>query len=219
MTRDAPEVSIVVIVSGTGTNLQALIDASRTGTMPARIAAVFSDRANAFGLERARMAGIEAHHVPVGPRQTPDYDRALCEAVRSVQADLVVLAGYMRILSPEFVRAFSGRLINIHPSLLPRHRGLDTHQRAIDAGDEEHGATVHYVVEALDAGPRIIQYRTKIAAGETAEALARRVLDGEHRILVKAVEWFAAKRLRLEGDEVMLDGRRLSEPVIMEDGE
>jgi len=213
----SPESAIVVIVSGTGTNLQALIDACVQNRLAAQITAVFSDRADALGLERARTAGIQAEHVPVESRTAPGYDRALCEAVIAARPGLVVLAGYMRILSPDFVRQFSDRLINIHPSLLPRHRGLDTHRRAIDAGDTVHGATVHFVVDALDAGPRIVQYRTMIRPGETPAALAQRVLQGEHMILTRAVTWFATGRLRLEDGDVILDGRKLQNPIVVED--
>jgi phosphoribosylglycinamide formyltransferase-1 len=207
---------IVVIVSGSGTNLQALIDAVRDGSIAADIVTVFSDRRAAYALERATAAGIPAVHVVVKRSDTPGYDAELLERVAATAPDLVVLAGYMRILSPRFVSAFSDRILNIHPSLLPRHRGVDTHRRVIDAGDADHGATVHFVTDELDAGPRIAQYRIKVRPGDTAETLAARVHAGEYIILPLAVSWFAAGRLSLTTEGIMLDGKRLNEPVIRE---
>lgn len=208
---------LVVLISGQGTNLQALIDAARAGELPARLSAVFSDRADAPGLERARRAGIAAHHL--GRSDFPDraaFDAALAAAIDAHEPALVVLAGFMRVLGAEFVRQFAGRLINLHPSLLPRFRGLDTHRRVLEAGDAVHGATVHYVTEDLDAGPRIIQYRIVVRENDTAETLARRVHAGEYLILPRAVRWFAEGRLRLVDGAVMLDGKVLHEPVLVE---
>ncbi|MBN1237706.1 MAG: phosphoribosylglycinamide formyltransferase [Gammaproteobacteria bacterium] len=210
-----------MLISGTGTNLKALIDSAASGELPARIAAVFSDRGDAPGLRRAREAGIEAHHVePQSFADRDAYESALADAIEAA-ADgppaAVVLAGFMRILRGEVLRRFAGRLLNIHPSLLPKYRGLDTHARALAAGEEGHGATVHFVTEELDAGPRIIQFRVAVRPDDTAQTLAARVLRGEHRILPQAVGWLATGRLRLEGGEVMLDGRRLDAPVVVED--
>jgi phosphoribosylglycinamide formyltransferase 1 len=211
---------LVVLISGQGTNLQALIDAARAGEIPARVRAVFSDRPAAPGLERARAAGIDAHHF--GARGFPDraaYDTALAAAIEEYHPDLVVLAGFMRVLGPELVRGFAGRLINIHPSLLPRFRGLDTHRRVLDAGDALHGATVHFVTNELDAGPRIIQYQIVVREEDTAETLAQRVHAGEYVILPRAVRWFAEGRLRLADGAIMLDGKLLNEPVLVEGDE
>jgi phosphoribosylglycinamide formyltransferase-1 len=207
---------IAVIVSGSGTNLQALIDSSVAGELGAAICGVFSDQEHARGLQRAREAGIPACFVPVGRRSDDAYDRALIDAVRAAEPDLVVLAGYMRIASPDFTREFAGRLMNIHPSLLPLHKGLDTHRRVLESGDSYHGATVHFVIDELDSGPRILQYRIPVDRTETDTTLARRVLQGEHVILPRAVHWFVTGRLRLEGLRVMLDGTPLDEPIVVE---
>jgi phosphoribosylglycinamide formyltransferase-1 len=209
--------AIVVLASGTGTNLQVLLDACADGRIDGSITAVFSDRFDAQALERARAIGVPAHHVPVGPSRDAHYDHALTAAVRAEHPDLVVLAGYMRILSPEFAREFGDRLINLHPALLPRHRGLDTHRRVLEAGDAFHGATVHFVIAELDAGPRIIQYRFPIAPADTPKRLAERVRHGEHIILPRAVELFATGRLRLDRGRVMLDGKLLDEPILVEE--
>jgi phosphoribosylglycinamide formyltransferase 1 len=222
--------NVIVLISGEGTNLQALIDSAESGALPARIAAVFSDRRDARGLERARKAGIPARHV--GRDAFPDggaYERALAGAIDDAVdgpskggADApnpaaVVLAGFMRILRGELLRRFAGRIVNIHPSLLPKYRGLDTHARVLAAGDAKHGATVHFVTDELDAGPLIIQYRMPVRADDTPESLAARVHRGEHRILPQAVAWLAAGRLRLDGENVILDGDRLAGPVVVED--
>ena len=216
MTQGVPP-GVVVLVSGSGTNLKALIDGSASGALPARIAGVLSDRADARGLERARDAGIAARHVPVEAYASrSDWETALADAILETAGGpapaAVVLAGFMRVLRGAVLRRFDGVTLNIHPSLLPKYRGLDTHARAIAAGDRVHGATVHFVTEELDAGPPVIQYRVPILADDTPAILAARVLRGEHRILPQAVAWLVTGRLRLEGGEVMLDGRRLDAP-------
>lgn len=201
---------LVVLISGSGTNLQAFIDAVESGRLPARIACVISNRPGAFGLERARAAGIATE--VVDHRDFPDresFDMALCERIERYRPDLLVLAGFMRILTPAFVRFYRGRLFNIHPSLLPRYPGLKTHQRAIEAGDTESGATVHFVTEDLDGGPPVIQAKVPILPGDTPERLAERVLVKEHEIYPLAAGWFAEGRLRLEDDKVLLDGQAL----------
>lgn len=208
---------IAVLVSGEGTNLQVLIDATAAGEINARICGVLSDRPAARGLERARVAGIAAQHVEVRPTRTPQYDRALLEALNELEPDLVVLAGYMRILSDASVIAYGDRTINLHPSLLPRHKGTNTHQRALDAGDSEHGATVHFVTTELDGGPAIVQYRIRITESDSAESLSARVHTGEHIILPMTVRWFCEQRLRLHDGVVMLDGTPLKRPVVVEE--
>jgi phosphoribosylglycinamide formyltransferase-1 len=209
---------VAVLISGEGSNLQALIDAATAGQLGASIVAVISNRAAARGLERARSAGIEALHLPASRGQErAEYDEALATVLRPRAPDLIVLAGFMRILGPKFVAAFAGRMLNLHPSLLPKYPGLDTHRRVLEAGDRWHGATVHFVTAALDAGPGIIQYRLPVRAGDTAESLAQRVHVGEHIILPRAVAWFAAGRLRLEHGSVMLDGRVLAAPVSVDE--
>ncbi|RPI63345.1 MAG: phosphoribosylglycinamide formyltransferase [Lysobacterales bacterium] len=216
MTR--PATRVAVLISGEGTNLQASIDAANAQRLGARIVAVVSNRSAARGLERARAAGIEALHLPALRGQArADYDAALAELLAPRAPDLIVLAGFMRIFGPAFVERFAGRMLNIHPSLLPKHPGLDTHRRVLEAGDRWHGATVHFVTAELDAGPAIIRYRLPVRPGDTAESLAQRVHVGEHIILPRAVSWFAAGRLRLEGGSVMLDGRALSVPVSIDE--
>jgi len=213
-----PRPAVVVLISGEGTNLQALIDAARDGRLGADIAAAISDRRDARGLDRARRAGVEA--IFIGRKAFPDrdaYERALAEAIDAFSPAAVVLAGFMRVLGPDFVRRYEGRMLNIHPSLLPRHRGLDTHRRVLDAGDPEHGATVHFVTDELDAGPRVIQYRMPVRPTDTVETLVERVHRGEHIILPRATDWLATGRLRLASGEVVLDGERLERPVIVEE--
>jgi phosphoribosylglycinamide formyltransferase-1 len=216
MTR--PATRVAVLISGEGTNLQALIDAAQAERLGARIVAVVSNRAGARGLERASAAGIEALHLPAARGQErADYDAALAALLAPREPDLIVLAGFMRIFAPAFVELYAARMLNIHPSLLPKHPGLDTHRRVLEAGDSWHGATVHFVTAELDAGPAIIRYRLPVRPGDTAASLAQRVHVGEHIILPRAVSWFAAGRLRLEGGSVMLDGRALPAPVSIDE--
>lgn len=201
---------IVVLLSGSGSNLQAIIDAAQHD-LPVEIRAVISNRADAYGLERARLAGIPARilsHQEYADRES--YDEALMALIDNYQPQLVVLAGFMRILSANFVRHYAGQMLNIHPSLLPRHRGLHTHQRAIEAGDKEHGATVHFVVPELDAGPIVLQARVAVESDDTAERLAQRVLQQEHRIYPQAIRWFAEGRLRLIDGIAHLDSKPLA---------
>lgn len=208
---------IVVLVSGEGTNLQALIDAARSGTLQACVQAVFSDRPDARGLERARAAGIAASFI--GREDFADrdaYEHALGDAIEEQRPNAVVLAGFMRVLHARLLRRFEGRILNIHPSLLPKYRGLDTHRRVLAAGDTHHGATVHFVTEELDAGPSVLQYRIGIHTDDTPESLAQRVHRGEHIILPRAAGWLAEGRLRLLGKDVMLDAEHLDGPIIVE---
>lgn len=202
--------NVVVLISGSGSNLQALIDSVTHDGNPARIGAVISNRADAYGLQRAQQAGIATRvldHKNYDGREA--FDAALIEAIDAHQPDLVVLAGFMRILSSGFVKHYSGRLINIHPSLLPRHKGLHTHQRALEAGDTEHGCSVHFVTEELDGGPLVVQAVLPVMADDTAESLASRVHQQEHSIYPLAVRWFAEGRLRLGAQGAMLDGQPL----------
>ncbi|SHF97316.1 phosphoribosylglycinamide formyltransferase-1 [Microbulbifer donghaiensis] len=201
---------VVVLISGSGTNLQALIDAATRADAEFSIRAVVSNKPEAYGLTRATEADITA--AVVNHKDYPDrdtFDRALIEEIDRHEPDLVVLAGFMRILTPEFVRHYGGRLLNIHPSLLPKYQGLHTHQRALDAGDSEHGVTVHFVTEELDGGPAIVQAVVPIEAGDTAEQLAKRVQVQEHVIYPLAVTWFAQGRLRMLEDRSELDGELL----------
>jgi phosphoribosylglycinamide formyltransferase-1 len=205
----------VVLISGSGSNLQALIDSAAEGLLPIRIAAVIANEEDAFGLERARRAGIEAwvlSHRDFPDRET--FDAALLTLVDSFQPGLVVLAGFMRILTPGFVTHYRGRLLNIHPSLLPKYRGLHTHERALAAGEREHGATVHFVTAELDGGPAVLQARVAVANEDDSASLAARVLTQEHRIYPQVVRWFAQGRLMLGDDDLpRLDGQPLIQPL------
>jgi len=197
--------NVVVLISGSGSNLQALID-SLDEHSPVRIRAVVSNRAEAFGLERAQAAGIDTHvvqHKNFADREA--FDAAMMEIIDAYEPQLVVLAGFMRILSAGFVRHYQGRLLNIHPSLLPKYKGLDTHRRALDAGDKEHGCSVHFVTEELDGGPVAIQACLGIEHDESIEQLTARVHAAEHTIYPLAVRWFAEGRLRLAEQGAMLD--------------
>jgi phosphoribosylglycinamide formyltransferase-1 len=208
---------VAVLISGEGSNLQALLDAAAAGTLGAAIAVVVSNRAAARGLLRARDAGVPARHLGGKGVTREAYDAALAALLSEYSPDLLVLAGFMRIFSPEFVARFEARILNIHPSLLPSYPGLDTHRRVLEAHERWHGATVHFVTAELDAGPAILQYRLPVRANDTIESLTARVHVGEHLILPRAVQWFGAGRLRLENGSVMLDGARLPKPVIMEE--
>lgn len=203
--------AIVVLISGNGSNLQAIIDGCAKGTIPGKITGVIANKANAYGLQRAAAAGIATQvlsHKDFADRQR--YDIALQAAIESFKADLIVLAGFMRILTPGFVQHFSGKLLNIHPSLLPKYQGLDTHQRAIDAGDAEHGCSVHFVTEQLDGGPVILQAKVPIFPGDNASTVAARVHEQEHLIYPLVVRWFCQNRLQQRANEAWLDGNLLS---------
>lgn len=198
---------IVVLISGSGSNLQAIIDACSDGTIPGTIEAVISNKADAFGLERAKRGGIATeviNHKDFANRES--FDDALLACVNAYQPDLVIMAGFMRILTPNFITPLLGKMINIHPSLLPKYTGLHTHQRAIDAGEKEAGATVHFVTEELDGGPPVIQTAVPIFAGDDASQLAARVLQQEHKIFPLAAKWFCEGRLTLENGKAILDG-------------
>jgi phosphoribosylglycinamide formyltransferase-1 len=201
---------IVVLISGSGSNLQALIDAVEKQEFEAEIATVISNKADVKGLERAQNANIPtsviAHqHYP----ERTSFDARLSQEIDKHQPDLIVLAGFMRILTADFVKRYEGRLINIHPSLLPKYPGLHTHQRALDAGDNEHGVTVHFVTAELDSGPNIVQAKVNIFESDTAETLAKRVLTQEHIIYPIAVKWFLEGRLQMRDHTAYLDNEPL----------
>jgi phosphoribosylglycinamide formyltransferase-1 len=217
MSDAAARLPIVVLISGTGSNLRAIAEQARAGSLPVEIRAVVSDRAEAAGLAWAADAGIAT--VALSPRAFPDraaYDRELAAQVERFRPGLVVLAGFMRILGDEFVDRFAGRLLNIHPSLLPKYRGLHTHRRALEAGDREHGASVHFVTRELDGGPVVLQVRVPVRDGDDEATLATRVLAEEHRIYPECIGWFATGRLQMREGVVLLDGRRLESPVVRE---
>lgn len=202
--------NVVVLLSGSGSNLQALIDNCQGPDSPVRIRAVVSNRADAYGLQRAAAAGIDSavlDHTQFDGREA--FDAALMACIDGFTPDLVVLAGFMRILSGDFVRHYQGRLLNIHPSLLPKYKGLHTHRRALEAGDTEHGCSVHFVTEELDGGPLVVQAVVSVASDDTVESLAQRVHCQEHLIYPLAVRWFAEGRLLLGEQGALLDGQPL----------
>jgi len=204
----ADKTPIVVLISGNGSNLQALIDASAESNFS--ISAVISNRPDAFGLERATRSHIATRvldHTEFSNRE--EFDLALQDLIEEYQPKLVVLAGFMRLLGGDFVRHFLGRIINIHPSLLPKFPGTHTHQRAIDSGESEHGVSVHFVTEEMDGGPVIAQERVPVLADDTAEVLAARVLEKEHQLYPRVVSWFAADRLHMSGHSAVLDEQQL----------
>lgn len=202
--------SVVVLISGSGSNLQALLNHFQDNES-VTISAVISNKADAFGLQRAARAGVPTQvlsHRDYSDRLA--FDQALIQVIDQYQPDLVVLAGFMRILTPEFTQHYQQRLMNIHPSLLPKYKGLDTHQRALEAGDTEHGCSVHFVTEHLDGGPVIIQASIAIEADDNVDSLAQKIHQLEHQIYPLAVQWFAEGRLQLANNTVVLDGHVLS---------
>jgi phosphoribosylglycinamide formyltransferase-1 len=209
---------LAVLISGRGSNMLALGRACRDGRIDGEIVAVVSDRGDAAGVAAARGLGLPATVLePAAGMDRAAYGRALSAELESSGAGLVALAGFMRILDGEFVRRWEGRMLNIHPSLLPAHRGLHTHRRVLEAGERTHGCTVHFVVEELDAGPAVIQGRLAVRPGENEGALSARVQRLEHIIYPRAVGWFAAGRLAWRDGAAWLDDRVLREPVIQED--
>ena len=210
---------VVVLISGQGRNLQALIEAQHKGLLGAEIVAVISNRADAQGLERARAAQLPIQVVPhAAYAERSAFDEALAQAIEQYSPDIIVMAGFMRVVGDAFIRRFRGRMLNIHPSLLPKYPGLKTHQRALDAGDAEHGATVHFVTEELDGGPLIIQGRLSLKPQDEAQSLAERVMqDIELRIYPQAVAWMARDEINLCENAVMFRGQSLKLPLSMQD--
>jgi phosphoribosylglycinamide formyltransferase 1 len=206
---------IVILISGRGSNMRALVERSHDPAMGYEVAAVVADQPGAGGLAIARDLGVPAHLVAADKSSTrARYDEQLAATIEPYVPALIVLAGFMRILSPEFVSRYEGRILNIHPALLPRYPGLHTHQRAIDARDEQHGATVHFVTAELDAGPAVIQARVRVEPGDDARSLSARVQVLEHRIYPIAVRWYCAGRLRYAEGRAWLDGAVLETPVM-----
>jgi len=208
---------LAVLISGSGTNLQAIIDAVAAQDLPVEITAVLSDRPDAYGLQRARIAGIPAIAIDYKSfTSRSDYDAQLAKELAALHPDLIVLAGYMRILPAAIVNSYHGRMLNVHPSLLPAYPGLNTFARALAAGEQWHGSTVHFVIPELDAGPPIIQYRIAVRPDDTETSLRNRVQTGEYRIYPEAIRWIAEGRLCLRGSAALLDNKPLDGPVIIE---
>ena len=207
--------SLVVLISGSGSNLLAIIDAIKNNQLNAEIKAVISNRATASGLEHASRENISTH--VVDHKQYPSrelFDQALIHIIEPIKPDLVVLAGFMRILTKDFIAKYQHRLINIHPSLLPKYKGLNTHQLAIDNKDEIHGASVHYVNFELDSGPVVIQAEVPVLATDTAETLAARVLQEEHKIYPMAIQLHVSGRVRFDNEQLTFDNRALTKPLL-----
>ena len=204
-----------ILISGSGTNLQAFIDRARDGNLDADLALVLSNRADAYGLVRAGEAGIPTaviSHRDFDSREA--FDRAMAEVIDAADIDFIVLAGFMRILSGWFVDRYSGRLLNVHPALLPLYPGLDTHQRVLDAGDTHHGTTVHFVIEDLDAGPCILQGRIPVAPSADADSLNARIQTVEHQIYPEALNWLARGTVTFDNGRALRDGAPMDTPVI-----
>ena len=209
--RDVETLKVVVLISGSGSNLQALIDGVAAGELPIEIAAVISNRPDVMGLTRAKTAGIPTavlDHKSFASREA--FDQELMRRIDAYTPGLVVLAGFMRILTPQFTQHYLGRMLNIHPSLLPKFQGLHTHQRALDAGEQEHGVTVHFVTAELDGGPAAIQAVVPVLATDDASLLAKRVQRQEHVIYPLAVKWFAQGDLMMTNEgKAVLKGETL----------
>lgn len=209
--------NIAVLISGNGSNLQALIDDQKRHSELYRIALVVSNKAEAFGLQRAQSAGIAT--CVISHNDYPDrasFDRAMQHVIDAHHVQLVVLAGFMRILSAEFTQHYLGRMLNIHPSLLPKYPGLHTHQQALDNGDAEHGLSVHFVTAELDGGPLILQARVAVTADDDAASLQQKVHQQEHRAYPLAVRWFAAGKLQWQNEQAWFNGRALIAPLQFE---
>lgn len=206
---------LAVLASGRGSNLQCLLDGTAAGSLPAQIVGVFSDRVDAEALQKVA-APLRWSCSPKDFSDRAAFDQALADAVDAVNPDWIICAGYMRILGAPFVERFSGRLVNIHPSLLPKYKGLHTHARALKAGDTEHGASVHFVVPELDAGTVIAQARVPVNAGDSAEALAARVLQIEHPLMLETAKLLVSGRVTEHGSQVQLDGHFLFTPLCLD---
>jgi phosphoribosylglycinamide formyltransferase-1 len=207
--------SIVILISGSGTNLQAIIDAVNEGRINARISAVISNRPDAKGLQRAERSQIKT--VVVDQREYDDrssYDDALIREIDKYKPDLIVLAGFMRILSDKFINHFHNIILNIHPSLLPEFKGLHTHRRVLESSQPIHGASVHFVSNELDSGPVVIQAEVPVLPGDNEETLASRVLQQEHIIYPMAIAWYIDGRLELDDNKVLIDNKVLHRPAL-----
>ncbi|QZY95864.1 phosphoribosylglycinamide formyltransferase [Pantoea dispersa] len=201
---------LVVLISGNGSNLQSILDACESGRINGSVAAVFSNKASAYGLTRAQQASVPAHALSAQDFADRDaFDRQLMQQIDAYAPDLVVLAGYMRILSPAFVAHYQDRLLNIHPSLLPKYPGLHTHRQALANGDAEHGTSVHFVTDELDGGPIILQARVPVFADDDEAEISARVQHQEHAIYPLVISWFVEGRLQMRAGKAWLDGEPL----------
>ncbi|MBL4711349.1 MAG: phosphoribosylglycinamide formyltransferase [Gammaproteobacteria bacterium] len=207
-------VSLVVLISGDGSNLQAIIDAINNDQLEAEVKAVISNRSTAHGLKRAVKANIPTHVIDHKDYPTREaFDQAMIQIIDPLQPDLIILAGFMRILSEHFINHYQHRLINVHPSLLPKYKGLNTHQQAIDNKDSIHGSSVHFVSHELDSGPVVIQAEIAVLKTDSAKDLAAKVLNVEHKIYPLAIKMFAQKRISFDGKQIQLDNKPLKKPL------
>ena len=212
-------IKVLVLISGNGSNLQAMIDAIEKG-LSAEIVAVISNEPNAYGLERAKKAGIPAHIISHRDFSSRDaFEMALCKQIDVYGPDIIALAGFMRRLSPDIVERYLGKMINIHPSLLPKYPGLRSHRKVLKAGDKQHGASVHFVTEDLDAGPLICQAVLNVEPNDTEERLKQRVQQLEHKLYPAVLVWFSEGRLKLMGDDVYFDEKPLKQPLSLPDND
>ncbi|HEY8508496.1 MAG TPA: phosphoribosylglycinamide formyltransferase [Steroidobacteraceae bacterium] len=210
-----PPLRLAVLISGRGSNMVAIARACLEGRIHARVVIVISDQPGAAGLDRARELGIEAVAVPRKAFATQaEFENALIENIDAHNCDVIVLAGFMRILSASFVERYEGRILNIHPALLPKYRGLHTHRRVLEAGDREHGPSVHYVTEELDGGPVVLQAIVDVKPGDTEESLSGRVQAAEHIIFPRVLGWIADGRLAWRDGSVWMDGKPLAAPIV-----
>ncbi|MBU6470802.1 MAG: phosphoribosylglycinamide formyltransferase [Gammaproteobacteria bacterium] len=206
---------LAVLISGEGSNLQAILDACASGTLPAEVCVVISNRAGAHGLRRAAAAQVPIHALlATSGTAREDYDATLRILIERHAPELILLAGFMRVLSDEFVRHFRGRLLNIHPALLPKYRGLHTHRRALAAGEHEHGCSVHFVTEELDGGPVIAQAKVPVKPDDSETSLAARVREREHALYPLVVRWLAEGRIKLDGSRILFDGQPMAGPRV-----
>jgi phosphoribosylglycinamide formyltransferase 1 len=220
-TTEAPRKRLAILISGRGSNMLAIAQACRDGHIPAEVAVVIADTPEAGGIGRARALGIPVRIVDRrqfmhdGRPDRAAFESALADAIAASRADYVILAGFMRVLSADFVARHAGRIVNIHPSLLPRHPGLETHQRALAAGDREHGASVHFVTPELDGGPLIAQAAVPVLPGDDLAGLSARVHAAEHKLYPMVIEWLTRGRLDWNGGSPLLDGAPLGAPVLL----
>jgi phosphoribosylglycinamide formyltransferase-1 len=205
---------IAILISGRGSNMRVIAERAAAGSLPVEVRVVVSDQPAAEGLRTAAATNIATRVLePRDFADRPSYDRALVQLLQEYQPQLIVLAGFMRILTPHFIGAFAGRILNVHPSLLPKYRGLHTHRRAIAAGEAVHGVSVHFVTEELDGGPIVLQAEVPVLPDDDEKTLSARVQQGEHRIYPQAIDWFARGRLLLKEGRAWLDGKPLQTPV------
>ena len=208
---------VVVLISGSGSNLQAFIDAENSGTLGGKVVGVISNKPDVFGLERAAKANISSQVIEHGQFESRQaFDVELANAINTYQPDLIILAGFMRILTAEFVQAFNGRLLNIHPSLLPKYTGLHTHRRALENGDEYHGTSVHFVTEELDGGPVVGQARLKLDLQDSESEVMAKVQKLEHRLYPEVASWFLTERLSMESEGIYFDNQKLANPIVID---